>query len=117
MACLPDQRGDAGLRTRFQIPFGRLSVFMRSTLNSLSVCASPPRCISRITSRCGRELVRALADFETLDGWRQILEENRQPLIAVLEEFADDLRQWLAALQSDDGHKLHQLLLEGKTET
>lgn len=46
--------------------------------------------------------------------WRQILEENQQPIVAVLEEFSHDLQQWLAALKSTDGNKLEQLLLEGK---
>lgn len=46
--------------------------------------------------------------------WRQILEENQQPVAAVLEEFAADLNEWLAALKSGDGNKLEQLLLEGK---
>ena len=48
------------------------------------------------------------------DLWRQILEENRQPVVAVLEEFAADLQRWLTILRSGDGHKLQQLLLEGK---
>lgn len=48
------------------------------------------------------------------DLWRQILEENRQPVVAVLEEFAADLQRWLAILRSGDGHKLQELLLEGK---
>jgi prephenate dehydrogenase len=48
------------------------------------------------------------------DLWRQILEENRQPVIKVLEEFASDLQQWLKALRESDGQQLEQLLLEGK---
>jgi prephenate dehydrogenase len=42
------------------------------------------------------------------------LEENQQPVIQVLEEFADGLQQWLEALRSSDGNRLEQLLLEGK---
>lgn len=48
------------------------------------------------------------------DLWRQILEENRQPVIKVLEEFAGNLQEWLTALRSRDGKHLEQLLLEGK---
>ncbi len=48
------------------------------------------------------------------DLWRQILEENRQPVIKVLEEFAGDVQNWLAALRSGNGKMLEQLLLEGK---
>lgn len=48
------------------------------------------------------------------DLWRQILEENRQPVIKALEGFASDLQQWLAALRTSDSSQLEQLLLEGK---
>ncbi len=48
------------------------------------------------------------------DLWRQILEENRQPIIAALEDFVGDLQQWLTALRDSDGIHLEKLLLEGK---
>ena len=46
--------------------------------------------------------------------WRQILEENRQPIVAALEDFIGDLQHWLAALNDGDGIQLEKLLLEGK---
>ncbi len=46
--------------------------------------------------------------------WRQILEDNRQPVVAALEDFISDLQQWLVALRESDGIQLEKLLLEGK---
>ncbi len=46
--------------------------------------------------------------------WRQILEENRQPVTEVLEDFVSHLQRWLAALRNRDGDELEKLLLEGK---
>ncbi len=46
--------------------------------------------------------------------WRQILEDNRQPVIAALEGFSTQLNEWLTALRDNDVQKLEALLLEGK---
>ncbi len=46
--------------------------------------------------------------------WRQILEDNRHPVIAALEGFSSQLDEWLTALRNNDGQKLEALLLEGK---
>ncbi len=46
--------------------------------------------------------------------WRQILEENRQPVVEALEGFVGNLQQWLIALRTNDGNELEKLLLEGK---
>ncbi len=46
--------------------------------------------------------------------WRQIFEENRQPVVEALEGFVGDLQQWLNALRTNDGNELEKLLLEGK---
>jgi prephenate dehydrogenase len=46
--------------------------------------------------------------------WRQILEENRQPIIEALEDYSNSLTHWLTALRSGDGQQLEQLLQAGK---
>lgn len=49
-----------------------------------------------------------------VDLWKQIIEENRQPILAALQEFGDSLQQWTDAIQSDDEQKLESLLATGK---
>lgn len=46
--------------------------------------------------------------------WRQILEDNRQPVVEALEDFVGNLQHWLAALRDSNGDELEKLLLEGK---
>ncbi len=48
--------------------------------------------------------------------WRQILLENRQPVLAALEHFADSLTPWLDALRTGDSQQLEQLLQAGKQQ-
>ena len=46
--------------------------------------------------------------------WRQILEENRQPVTEVLEDFVSQLQRWLTALRDHNGEQIEKLLLDGK---
>ncbi len=46
--------------------------------------------------------------------WRQILGENRQPVLKALETFAASLNPWLEALRQGDSRQLEQLLEAGK---
>ena len=46
--------------------------------------------------------------------WRQILEENRVPVLRALEHFATSLDPWLDALRRGDGERLETLLTAGK---
>ena len=77
-----------------------------------ALAASTPADLLPLAASGWRDTTRVASGGADL--WRQILEENRQPVIKVLEEFASDLRQWLIAMRSGDGKQLEQLLLEGK---
>lgn len=46
--------------------------------------------------------------------WRQILMENRRPVLAALEAFAGSLTPWLEALRQGDAQQIEQLLEAGK---
>jgi prephenate dehydrogenase len=48
------------------------------------------------------------------DLWRQILEENREPVLHALEQFSLSLEEWMAALHDNDGKRLETLLQAGK---
>ena len=48
--------------------------------------------------------------------WRQILLENRQPVLQALEAFADSLAPWLEALRHGDSQQLAHLLQAGKQQ-
>ncbi len=77
-----------------------------------ALAAATPTDLLPLTASGWRDTTRVASGGADL--WRQILEENRQPVIQVLEEFAGDLHQWLTALRSSDGKQLEQLLLDGK---
>jgi len=46
--------------------------------------------------------------------WRQILQENRGPILHALEGFAASLEPWIDALRRNDSQQLEQLLEAGK---
>lgn len=46
--------------------------------------------------------------------WRQILEENREPVLHALEGFAATLAEWVRALEAGDMGQVEELLLAGK---
>lgn len=46
--------------------------------------------------------------------WRQILVENRQPVLEALEAFAGSLAPWLEALRQGDAQQIEKLLQAGK---
>lgn len=48
--------------------------------------------------------------------WRQILAENRQPVLNALENFALSLEPWMTALREADGEQLTKLLSAGKQQ-
>lgn len=48
--------------------------------------------------------------------WRQILQENRLPVLDALQQFSASLETWIAALGRDDAEQIEQLLLAGKQQ-
>jgi prephenate dehydrogenase len=46
--------------------------------------------------------------------WRQILQENRGPILHALEGFSASLEPWITALRRNDSQQLEQLLEAGK---
>jgi prephenate dehydrogenase len=46
--------------------------------------------------------------------WRQILQENRGPILQALENFSASLEPWIDALRRNDSQQLEQLLEAGK---
>ncbi len=77
-----------------------------------ALAAATPADLLPLTASGWRDTTRIASGGADL--WRQILEENRQPVIKVLEAFTSSLQQWLTALRSGDGKQLEQLLLDGK---
>ena len=48
--------------------------------------------------------------------WRQILQQNRTPVLDVLQQFSASLEIWIEALRRDDAEQIEQLLLAGKQQ-
>lgn len=48
--------------------------------------------------------------------WRQILEDNRDPVLAALERYAASLTPWIEALRLGNSRQLEQLLEAGKQQ-
>lgn len=48
--------------------------------------------------------------------WRQILQQNRLPVLDALEQFTASLEIWIEALRRDDAEQIEQLLLAGKQQ-
>ncbi len=48
--------------------------------------------------------------------WRQILQENRLPVLDALQQFTASLEIWIEALRRDDAEQIEQLLLAGKQQ-
>ncbi len=48
--------------------------------------------------------------------WRQILQQNRLPVLDALEQFTASLELWIEALRRDDSAQIEQLLLAGKQQ-
>ncbi len=46
--------------------------------------------------------------------WRQIVEENREPVLRALKNFATIWQQWIAAIEARDSVALQRLLESGK---
>lgn len=48
--------------------------------------------------------------------WRQILQENRLPVLEALQQFTASLEIWTEAIRRDDAEQIEQLLLAGKQQ-
>ncbi len=48
--------------------------------------------------------------------WRQILQQNRLPVLDALQQFTASLELWIEALRRDDSAQIEQLLLAGKQQ-
>ncbi|MDZ4848592.1 MAG: prephenate dehydrogenase/arogenate dehydrogenase family protein [Pirellulaceae bacterium] len=46
--------------------------------------------------------------------WRQILEENQEPVLHALQKFATISREWIEAMEAKDFDRVEQLLIAGK---
>lgn len=50
----------------------------------------------------------------SVEMWTQIIEENRDPVLAALEGFGQQIERWRAAIRDENREQLQSLLLAGK---
>ncbi len=93
---------DCGVACTSHLPHIVAAALAAGTPESLLPLAASGWCDTTRVAAGGTEL------------WRQILLENRGPVLQALEQYVGSLGEWLAALRRADGKQLEQLLEAGK---
>ncbi len=96
------QEHDCGVASTSHLPHIVAAALAAGTPAALLPLAASGWCDTTRVAAGGTEL------------WRQILQENRGPVVAALEQYVAALQNWLAALRLDDARQLERLLEAGK---
>jgi prephenate dehydrogenase len=96
------QDHDAAVARTSHLPHILASALAAATPDSVLPLAASGWCDTTRVASGGVEL------------WRQIIDENRTPIVDALEEFSTTLQLWLTALRNEDGPTIEQLLTDGK---
>ncbi len=81
-------------------------------LAAAAIASATPRRYAPLVASGWRDTTRVAAGDPEL--WRQIMQSNREELLASLEVLQDELAAWHTALEQDDSRKLLQLLAKAK---
>lgn len=95
---------DCGVAQTSHLPHIVAAALAAGTPNALLPLAASGWCDTTRVAAGGVEL------------WRQILQENRLPVLDALQQFTASLEIWLEALRRDDAEQIEQLLLAGKQQ-